>query len=87
MLNDGYGSRACDFCCGIERQKIIVGGFRALLPLPVLRERVGVRAFFVSAAFFNLKQKTLTLTLSRSTGRGKKTWHPSTDNEPLTTDN
>src|SRR5206468_2676171 len=46
-----------------SRQK----GFRALPPLPVLRERAGVR---VISNVERLSKFQITLTLSRSTGRG-----------------
>jgi hypothetical protein len=43
-----------------------LGDIPLLLPLPVLRERVGVRVSHVIRG----KKRTLTLSLSRSTGRG-----------------
>ena len=41
-------------------------------PLPVLRERAGVRVFTLKSRIWNFRFKTLTLTLSRSTGRGDR---------------
>jgi len=42
-------------------------------PLPVLRERAGVRAFAIAEFGMRIEEKALTPTLSRSTGRGGKT--------------
>jgi general secretion pathway protein G len=44
----------------------------SLVPLPVLRERAGVRGISFSRNSRSRESKTLTLTLSRSTGRGDK---------------
>jgi general secretion pathway protein G len=54
----------------------------SLLPLPVLRERAGVRGISFSTDSGSRESKTLTLALSPSTGRGDKTEKPHNSPRP-----